>query len=164
MPTVDCCRAVFNRRPTAAHISPYPGPRTHAGLLLEAQPAEEGATTLALCNQMSADLSSLNEQSKLTGRDEVPVELMEKTWHDDMIWYGPGGVGSAYTIARYIDQHSMPFRRGLADKKFNKHYARIAEGEYAAWFGWPNLTNRLKGGYLGLPEGAKEAEMRVVGM
>ena len=37
--------------------------------------------------------------------------------------------------ARYIEQHSLPFRRGLTDKRFNAHIARIAEGEFAAWFG-----------------------------
>merc|ERR1712118_157403 len=97
-----------------------------------------------------------------TGTDEVPVELLAQTWHDDMLWYGPGGIGSCYTIERYIEQHSLPFRRGLADKTFNGHVARIAEGEFAAWFGWPNLTNRLGGGYLGMPEGTRVADMRVV--
>ena len=33
-----------------------------------------------------------------------------------------------YTIGRYIEQHSLPFRRGLTEKRFNGHVARIAEG------------------------------------
>ena len=146
-----------------APVAPIPGPRTHAGRLLDPQPEAEGVATLALCNRMCDDLSNLNEQSKITGTDEVPVELLAQTWHDDMLWYGPGGIGSCYTIGRYIEQHSLPFRRGLADKTFNGHVARIAEGEFAAWFGWPNLTNRLGGGYLGLPEGTRVVDMRVVG-
>eukprot|EP01047_Picozoa_sp_COSAG01_P009699 COSAG01_NODE_401_length_17529_cov_47.865806_15_plen_162_part_00 len=150
-------------RPAGAHIFPHPGPRTHAGLLFDPQPENEGIRTLALCNQMCDDLSNLNELSKVTGSDEVPVELMAQSWHDDMLWYGPGGTGSTYTIERYLEQHSLPFRRGLADKRFNGHVARIAEGEFCAWFGWPNLSNRLNGGYLGLPEGKQEGEMRVVG-
>jgi hypothetical protein len=148
---------------TGSSLAPHPGPRTHAGRLLEPQAAAETAATVELCNRMVADLNELNEISRETGVDEVPVALLAKTWHDDMLWYGPGGIGSTYTIARYIEQHSMPFRSGLADKCYNGHVARIAEGEYEAWFGWPNLTNRLSGGFLGLPEGNQEVEMRVVG-
>jgi len=36
------------------------------------------------------------------------------------------------------------------------------EGRYEAWFGWPNLTNKASGGFLGLPATEKTAEMRVV--
>ena len=123
-----------------AQLAPHPGPRTHAGRLLEPAPAAETAATVELCNRMIDDLNELNEISRETGVDDVPVELLAKTWHDDMLWYGPGGIGSTYTIARYIEQHSMPFRTGLADKRYNGHIARIAEGDYEAWFGCESST------------------------
>lgn len=59
----------------------------------------------------------------------------------------------------------MPFRQNLIDKTFSGHVARIAEGHYESWFGWPNLTNRASGGFMGLPGdvGSPEpAEWRVV--
>lgn len=38
---------------------------------------------------------------------------------------------------------------------------RIAEGNYAAYFGWPmNLTNTNQGGFLGLPGGKPDAPMQ----
>ena len=136
----------------------YPGPRTHDGIVLEPQPDAEGAKTLAVVNRMVEDLSALN----VSGNDRYPPEVLARTWHEDMIWYGPAAIGASYTIRRYQQQHSYPFREGLRDKVFNGHVCRFAEGNYACFFGWPNLTNRPIGGFLGLPGGEVRADMRVV--
>lgn len=136
----------------------YPGPRTHDGILLDAQSPEEGERTRVLLNRMIADLSDLNKSAN----DDCPPELLAKTWHDDMIWYGPTGIGATYTIPRYQEQHQYPFRRHLKDKVFNGHIARFAEGNYAGFFGWPSLTNTPTGGFLGLPGNDVRADMRVV--
>lgn len=142
---------------TGAHIIQQ-GPRTHDGILLDAQAPEDGKKTMGLVNRMVADLSELNR----TGDDRCPPELLQRTWHDDMCWYGPTGIGATYTIPRYQQQHQYPFRTGLKDKVFNGHVARIAEGNYLGFFGWANLTNTPTGGFLGLPGNATRADMRVV--
>lgn len=136
----------------------YPGPRTHDGLLFEAQDPAAGEKTLALVNRMVDDLTALNR----SGDDLPSPELLARTWHDDMIWYGPAGIGATYTIPRYQEQHQLPFRTGLAGKVFNGHVTRFAEGNYAGFFGWPNLTNTPVGGFLGLPASNHSADMRVV--
>jgi len=136
----------------------YPGPRTHDGLLFDKQDPKETKKTLDLVNRMIGDLSDLN----LSGNDCPPPDYLKKTWHDDMVWYGPAGIGASYTIPRYQKQHQYPFRKGLKDKVFNGHVCRFAEGNYAGFFGWPNLTNKPKGGFLGLPESNNAADMRVV--
>jgi hypothetical protein len=136
----------------------HPGPRTHDGILDEAQDPDEGRRTSALINRMVADLTELNR----SGDNRCPPELLAKTWHEDMLWYGPAGIGATYTIPRYQQQHQYPFRCNLADKVFNGHVARIAEGNYAGFFGWPNLTNTPSGGFLGLPGNQARADMRVV--
>lgn len=136
----------------------YPGPRTHDGLLYDDAPGEEGIVTLALVNEMIDDLSALNE----SGSMGCPPELLEKTWSKKMIWYGPAGIGASYTIPRYQEQHQLPFRAHLADKQFNGHICRFAEGNFACFFGWPNLTNRPIGGFLGLPGSDINAHMQVV--
>ena len=135
----------------------YPGPRTHDGILLDEPPEAEGVKTLAVVNRMVEDLTQLN----VTGNDRCPPEVLQRRWHDDMIWYGPAGIGTSYTIPVYQQQHQYPFREGLTDKVFNGHVCRFAEGSYACFFGWPNLTNTAKGGFLGLP-GGRRADMRVV--
>lgn len=144
--------------PQTGAVCLYPGPRTHDGILLDAQLPEEGERTRVLLNRMIADLSDLNKSAN----DDCPPELLAKTWHDDMIWYGPTGIGATYTIPRYQEQHQYPFRQHLKDKVFNGHIARFAEGNYAGFFGWPNLTNTPTGGFLGLPGNDVRADMRVV--
>ncbi len=127
----------------------YPGPRTHDGLLFESHDPEESARTLKLVNRMIDDLDKINK----SGEDCPPAEFLEETWHEDMIWYGPAGIGASYTISRYQEQQ---------DKIFNGHICRLAEGNYACFFGWPNLTNTNVGGFMGLPASGVRADMRVV--
>ncbi len=132
-----------------------PGPQTHDGLLLEPQSAAEGEQTLALVTQMKDDL----QESYGT---RVPPELLQRTWHDNMTWYGPSGIGTTHTIPRYQEQHQYPFREALDNIVLNGHVCRFAEGRYACWFGWPNLTMTPTGGFLGMPGCDKRIDMRVV--
>ena len=136
----------------------YPGPRTHDGLLFEEQDPKEAEKTMSVLNQMIADLDEINK----SGDDNCPPELLAKTWNEDMIWYGPTGIGASYTIKRYQKQHQYPFRENLTEKVFYGHIARFAEGNYCGFFGWPNLSNKNSGGFLGLPKSDVKAEMRVV--
>ena len=131
------------------------GPRTHDGLLYARQDEKESAATLALVNRMKDDL---------TGSDRFgcPPELLAQTWRDDMLWFGPSGIGSTYTIHRYQEQHQGPFAAGLDNVDFNGHVCRFAEGNFAGWFGWPNLTMTPVGGFLGLPSSDRRVDMRVV--
>ncbi|GAB2518903.1 nuclear transport factor 2 family protein [Microbulbifer agarilyticus] len=144
--------------PSTGQYFVYPGPRNHDGILLDEQPPEEAKRTLEVLNLMIEDLSSLN----VSGNDRCPPELLAKRWTDDMVWYGPAGIGASYTIPRYQEQHQYPFREGLKDKVFNGHVCRFAEGNFACFFGWPNLSNTPTGGFLGLPGGELRGDMRVV--
>lgn len=134
-----------------------PGPKTHDGIMLNDADASASEKTLKLVNHMLGDLNQLN----ISENDNCPPEYLSKTWHENMVWYGPEGIGSSYTISRYQAQHQYPFREGLKGKVFNGHICRYAEGDYACFFGWPNLTNTPKGGFLGLPGSETRADMRV---
>ncbi len=134
-----------------------PGPRTHDGLLIEKQDMAESMKTLQLIDRMKDDFVA-------TYGSHCPAETLTKTWHDDMVWFGPGGIGAAYTIDGFLDQHEGPFRKGLDNIVFNGHVCRFAEGHYAGWFGWPNLTMNPAGGLMGLPASDKSVDMRVVDM
>ena len=138
----------------------HPGPLTHDGLLYRDHDPAEGARTLELVNSMISDLERANQAAPEAG-DRVPPEHLERSWHSDMLWMGPEGIGATYTIPRYQQQHQYPFRFNLVDKTFNGHVARFAEGNYAGFFGWANLTNRPTGGLMGLPSSGL-ADMRVV--
>jgi hypothetical protein len=138
----------------------WPAPRTQDGLIHDARDPAEGRETLDLIDRMVDDLDELNR----TGEDHCPPEYLARTWHEDMAWYGPAGIGSTYTIPRYQQQHQYPYRDGVQDKVYNGHVCRMAEGNYGGFFGWPNLTHRPVGGFLGLPSCDKPVDMRVVDM
>jgi len=139
---------------TAAHLV-QPGPMTHDGLLFDDQPEDEGARTLALINAMIADLGQWN--SGLGLEDEL-----RRTWAEDMIWWGPAGIGATYTIPRYARQHSGPFRAGFSERSKTRHIARLAEGRYGGFFGWPNFIATPTGGFMGMPATGKPGEFRVI--
>ncbi|MFT6024426.1 MAG: hypothetical protein ACI9PY_002552 [Ascidiaceihabitans sp.] len=146
---------------TGIHLV-QPGPATHDGLLFDEQDAQVGRDTMQLINRMIGDIDA-NSNDKDTPRDATPQEELQRCWHDDMLWWGPEGVGATYTIDRYIQQHQQPFRRQLGNRQFNGHIARISEGTYGGFFGWPNLTLTPLGGYMGMPgNGTVRADMRVV--
>ena len=153
---------VFPLPPQTGAAFLHPGPQTHDGLLFDAQDPLESELTMDLVNEMIDDLTAHNISAVKTGESYCPPEVLARTWQDDMIWYGPSGIGASYTIDRYHHQHQMPFRLNLTDKVFNGHVARFADGNYAGFFGWANLTNSSTGGFLGLPGSNKPADMRVV--
>ena len=138
---------------TGMHLI-QPGPRTHDGLLTEVQDTKEGEATLALINRMIGDINY--------GDYTSPQEELRQCWHEDMLWWGPTGIGATYTIDRYIDQHQRPFRTQNEGRRFNGHICRMAEGHYGGFFGWPNLSLKPIGGYLGMPPFQGYADMRVV--
>lgn len=139
---------------TAAQLV-QPGPQTHDGLLLAPQPAEESEATLAVINRMIGDLGQWN--SGLSLEDEL-----RQTWAEDMLWWGPTGIGATYTIPRYARQHSGPFRAAFSDRSKTTHIARLAEGHYGGFFGWPNFTARLTGDFMGHAPTGETGEFRVI--
>ena len=79
-----------------------------------------------------------------------------------MIWWGPAGIGSTYTVPRYAKQHSGPFRASFTERSKTNHICRIAEGHFGGFFGWPNFTARPTGGFMGMPATNKLGEFRVI--
>ncbi|MEM9248209.1 MAG: ester cyclase [Pseudomonadota bacterium] len=139
--------------PTGANVLTL-GPRTQDGLLHARQPDEVGETTLNVLNAMLDDL--------IGGGLESPEEDLARSWTEDMVWFGPAGIGTTYTRPRYREQHAGPFEETLEFVRHNGHQCRVAEGHYAAFFGYPSLTMKMRGGFLGLPASAREADMRIV--
>ena len=148
---------------TGAHLV-QPGPATHDGLLFGDTEPCAGEETLELINRMIGDIAkNSNDGSGKAPHDVTPQEELSRCWHDDMLWWGPDGIGATYTIDRYIEQHQQPFRKHLTERTFNGHICRMAEGKFGGFFGWPNLSLTSTGGYMGLPAGGR-ADMRVVDM
>ena len=140
--------------PTAMHLV-QPGPATHDALLYNDAPEAEGKKTMDVMYAMINDLG--------TWQLGLPLEEeLARTWHDDMTWWGPAGIGATYTIERYAKQHSGPFRNGFTDRSKTNHICRLAEGQFGGFFGWPNFTARPTGGFMGMPATDKVGEFRVI--
>ncbi len=133
----------------------HPGPVGHDGLCYGPHPEAEGRATLEAVNAMICDLGQWNLGLPLE-------EELARTWHDDMIWWGPTGIGATYTIERYAKQHSGPFRATFSDRTKTNHVARLAEGHFAGFFGWPNFQARLTGDYMGRAATGEIGEFRVI--
>ncbi|MEM9968157.1 MAG: nuclear transport factor 2 family protein [Pseudomonadota bacterium] len=142
---------------TAVHLV-QPGPQTHDGILLDPHAPAEGQKTIHVIERMAQAINDANRQLDTW---DPHVELAAN-WTEDMLWWGPEGIGSTYTIDRYIEQHQGPFRRLLTDRVFNGHLCRIGEGNYGAFFGWPNLSLTNTNGYMEVPPSETRADMRVV--
>lgn len=139
---------------TAAHLV-QPGPIGHDGLLRGPQDPAEGRRTLAAINAMIRDLG--------TWQLGLPLEEeLARSWSPDMIWWGPAGIGATYTIERYARQHAGPFRAAFRDRTGTGHLARLAEGHFGGFFGWPNFRAVPVGGFMGLPGSSVPGEFRVV--
>lgn len=132
-----------------------PGPRTHGGLMFDAQDPSAGQDTLALFQRMI---------NRLLGTDVHTLKSdLVLDWTEDMIWWGPGGIGAPYTQGRYLEQHTGPFEDGLTWGTFFGHRMEIGEGHFGGFFGWPTFDVISKGGYIGLaPASDTPATMRVV--
>ena len=131
-----------------------PGPRGQGGLLYDAQPPEEGKTTVELIYAMVADLRANAVHS--------PEDHMDRFWTPDMCWFGPGGIGASATFEGYRRGHSGPFEDGLAYVRHTEHVARLGEGVFGGFFGYPSLTVRSTGGFMGLPASETPGDMRIV--
>ncbi|MXW84631.1 MAG: nuclear transport factor 2 family protein [Boseongicola sp. SB0673_bin_14] len=143
---------------TGAHLV-QPGPMTHDGLLYDLQEPSEGEATLSAINAMLGDICSWDAE-----RTEPLVDELRRTWNEDMVWWGPAGIGATYTIPRYAEQHSGPFRSAFRTRRFSGDLAMIAEGRFGGLVGWPNLTLKHDGGFMGMPVTDREADMRVIDM
>lgn len=140
----------------------YPGPATHDGLRFGETASAEGKKTKDLVNAMVDDLSSANREEAEVGHFTYTPQRHAKFWSEKMIWYGPSGIGTSYTIPIYMARHQMPFRENLGNKVFNGHLCRVYDGAFGGFFGWPNLSNTPSGGFLGLPGSNIRGDMRVV--
>ena len=130
-----------------------PGPRNHDGLKYQASSELESLATLKLISTMVKDLRRAEIAS--------PEQHMEHFWNSDMTWFGPGGIGVSGFFEGYRLGHSGPFEEGLEYVGHTEHVARLGEGNFGGFFGYPSLTMKSNG-FLGLPSSNSPADMRIV--
>ena len=134
----------------------FPGPATQDGVL--PNDPERGKSSLDLVEAMIADLHEFDP-------DTFHSEAQTGThghWHEDMMWYGPSGIGSTFGWDGFVNHHRASFLRAFPDRKGGNHYCRIGDGSYAAFSGWPSMTMTHNGDYLGIAATGKSLTLNVM--
>ncbi|MGC6517572.1 MAG: ester cyclase [Candidatus Puniceispirillaceae bacterium] len=133
----------------------FPGPATHDGVMPQ---TGDGEASLDVVEGMLGDLHVFDpdsfESKSQTGDDGY--------WHDDMLWYGPCGIGSNYRWDGFVKDHRESFLRAFPDRQGGNHYCRIGEGHYAAVSGWPSMTMTHQADYLGIKATGRAMTLRVM--
>lgn len=134
----------------------FPGPATHDGILPN-DPAR-GDASLDIVEAMIGDLHDFDP-------DTFHSEAQTGThghWHEDMMWYGPGGIGSTFGWDGFVNHHRASFLRAFPDRRGGNHFCRIGDGDYAAFSGWPSMTMTHRGDYLGVPATGRSMTLNVM--
>ncbi|WP_420862407.1 ester cyclase [Algirhabdus cladophorae] len=133
----------------------FPAPATQDGLC---PTGYDGAVSLDVVQRMLGDLHVYDPKTGgsagQTGEDG--------TWADDMLWYGPAGVGSNYRWEGFVKDHRTPFLHAFPDRKGGNHYCRIGDANYAAVSGWPSMSMTFQGDYLGQKATGQPLTLRVM--
>lgn len=106
---------------------------------------------------MSAEKSKALVAAMVDGLNDHVIEGMDKYWSEDMIWYGPAGIGTKRGLKDFQDNHQRPFLHAFSDKRANDEI-RIAEGDYVAAKGYQQVTHT--GDYLGIPATGKKMRIQ----
>jgi len=132
-----------------------PGPRKSGrAVLLEQMPLGQRAC-LDVVEKMIEGLGRYDRQ-------DLSSMGMERFWQPNMMWYGPGGIGTTRTISGFQKYHQAPFLHAFPDRKGGWHRARIGEGRFAASTGWPSVRATHAGRYLGEDASGRSIGMRVM--
>ncbi|WP_299676610.1 ester cyclase [uncultured Roseobacter sp.] len=133
----------------------FPGPATHDGVLPQ---TGDGGASLDLVEAMLGDL---HVYDPATGGSKGQTGA-DGYWAEDMMWYGPCGIGSNYRWEGFVKDHRAPFLAAFPDRKGGNHYCRIGDGNFAAVSGWPSMTMTHRGPYLGVAPTGRDLTLRVM--
>ncbi|MEM7719784.1 MAG: ester cyclase [Pseudomonadota bacterium] len=147
-----------NAWPMAPQLGAFlcaPAPMSQDGL----QPAGDGRTAMDHVIAMLTDLC----RHPAEGGPEVMN--LARYWHPRFNWYGPFGIGTGRGIAGFRHWHQIPFLRAMPDRKLDamgdlmSHW--IAEGDYVAETGWPNMRLTITGdGWMGIAPAGQNVTLR----
>ncbi|MGH3145091.1 MAG: ester cyclase [Rubrobacter sp.] len=144
---------VFPWRPGLGVETLVPGPATHDGVVLRDQDPAESEKSLQLVEDMLF-IGLVQE-----GRENMG---MEGYWTPDMMWYGPGLIGTTRGIEGFFDLHQEPWAASIPDSDGGNHVSRFADGNYVASTGWPSIYATHTGDFYDIPPTGKPLEIRVM--
>lgn len=141
-----------------------PGPATRDGVVLYDVDEADGVKTRELIEIMSFQgLPDLRDVEKTWYPDDKTLAVMKRYWHEDMMWYGPCGIGCSKGIVGFEVTHELPWEMTFQLSK-DDTIVRIGDGNYATYCGWPyhaQSTHRASK-MFGLPATGKSATCNLI--
>ncbi|MGB0879986.1 MAG: ester cyclase [Polaribacter sp.] len=155
-------QAGFNLFPTKGLQQPAPNPMTEDGIINYSVDDNESLKSYNLTNAMIDGLLEFDGKT-------IDSMRQERFWDvKNMMWYGPGGIGTTRGLKGFQDHHQIPFLkafpdRGVLEENKDAHFINIAEGNYTCHFGFPIMYGKHTGdGWLGIKATNKPFTMRVM--
>lgn len=141
---------------------PAPGPMTGDGIITYATNSKETEKSYTLTNAMIDGLLEYDGKS-------LDSMGQERFWDEkNMMWYGPGGIGTTRGLKGFQENHQSPFLkafpdRGVFEENESTNFVNIAEGNYTCHFGYPIMNGKHTGrGWLGLKPSNESFTIRVM--
>lgn len=137
-----------------------PGPATRDGIVLGASDPAESAKSLDLVERMIFE-------GFVAADMHTDPSWMCEYWTDDMLWYGPGLIGTAMGLPAFYRCHETPWEvaftpRGPRPTRANKHVTRFADGAFCSFTGWPSILATHTGDFLGMAPTMQDVTIRVM--
>lgn len=133
----------------------FPAPSTQDGLCPQT-PYDGDAFDVV--ERMGATLGKYDPETYYSEGQTGP----DGVWTDNMMWYGPGGIGSNTRWEGFVKDHRAPFLDGFPDRKGGHHFCRFGDSHYAAMGGWPSIHATWAEDYLGVKATGGPITMRVM--
>ena len=141
---------------------PAPNPMTGDGIVTYKVDENESLKSYNLTNAMIDGLLEFDGKT-------IDSMAQERFWDEkNMMWYGPGGIGTTRGLKGFQDNHQIPFlkafpNRGVFEEDETTNFVNIAEGNYTCHFGYPIMNGKHTGeDWLGLKPTNKSFTMRVM--
>ena len=155
-------QAGYNLFPFKGLQQPAPNPMTEVGIITYPTDRKESEKSYNLTNAMIDGLLEYDGKS-------LDSMEQERFWDEkNMMWYGPGGIGTTRGLKGFQKNHQVPFlkafpNRGVLEEDESTNFVNIAEGNYTCHFGYPIMNGKHTGdGWLGLKPSNKPFTMRVM--
>ena len=155
-------QAGYNLFPFKGLQQPAPNPMIGDGIITYNVAESESLKSYNLTNAMIDGLLEFDGKS-------IDSMEQERFWDvKNMMWYGPGGIGTTRGLKGFQDNHQIPFLkafpdRGVFEEDKTTNFVNIAEGNYTCHFGYPIMNGKHTGdGWLGLKPTNKSFTMRVM--
>ena len=128
----------------------YPVPITQDGVLRGKQEQAVTEASLQLIRDFLFEGLNLYDQHNLKSMGVADF------FHQDVKWYGPGGIGGCLSLKAFEDNHQKPWLIAFPDRKVCDLNSLFAEGNYVASSGWKGVIAKHTGPYLGYPASGKD--------